>query len=164
MNINLKKLIFRGIILYCVLFSFMHFIVYKQVALGAMYYYIDNVNTSTTRENIDSIEIIYDFKIGSQYGIQIKYIDEPELNYRYTYYIRTQELKFSYAQNQNHIEVDDKSLKNEIYVHTHSEDIFTGNQHYKLRVSMPYTLRGYIYNLRVSMYDTFKDYIHNLFN
>lgn len=159
MNLN-KKLYFkwalRGLIIYSILFSFMHFVVYKQVALSSIYYYIDNVNTSTTREKIDTLTIIYDFKRGSHYSIKIKYIDEPEFRYDYDYDIRKQDLSFSNIY-KNSISIgsiknfeedfDVNSLKNEIYVHTHREDIFNEWQHYKLRISIPYTFWDYMYNL-----------------
>lgn len=82
----LKIILLIFIIFLLIKYVLCEFIIAKKIAESATNKYLQILNID--KDEIESQEIFYDFKLGSQYNILIKYKNEPNLKYYYNYLIR----------------------------------------------------------------------------
>ena len=95
MKINknkIKKIILFFILIFVILWCLYSFVLARQIATSAINSYLDTININ--KEDIQSLDIKYDFKVGSRYLIEIRYKDEPDLRYEYRYIIFKNKLVF----------------------------------------------------------------------
>ena len=138
MKINknkIKKFILFFILIYVILWCLYSFVLARQIATSAINSYLDNININ--KEDIESLEIKYDFKIGSEYLIKIRYKDEPDLSYEYYYKINDSKLVFFTVFNKGVSVRIDKEI---IPTHESFEHIY-GDE----KLEMKYSLFDYIY-------------------
>lgn len=79
------------IIIYSIVWSVYHFVIAKEISESAINVYLEEINVN--KEEINYMEIRYDFKRGSIYNIDIKYKDELDLEYHYEYKINKGKFK-----------------------------------------------------------------------
>lgn len=93
----MKKILFKSkkntillIILVLLVYCIYYFILAREISDSAINSYLKTIHID--EKEISSLEIFYDFKIGSQYNIIIEYKNEPNLKYEYTYKIKKNKL------------------------------------------------------------------------
>ncbi len=141
MKINknkIKKFILFFILIYVILWCLYSFVLARQIATSAINSYLDNININ--KEDIESLEIKYDFKIGSEYLIKIRYKDEPDLSYEYYYKINDSKLVFFTVfeglYGGSDITIDKKIIPtHESFEHVYGDE----------KLEMKYSLFDYIY-------------------
>lgn len=122
-----------------------HFIISKKIAISATNSYLENI--SINKEEIKSLEVKYDFKIGSQYKIKIRYKNEPNLEYRYEYRINKGKLIASSIENINFSTEIDKEI---IPIHEtpdHVKSLYNSNSNEFKIIEMKYSFFDYIKDL-----------------
>ena len=101
-NKKRKFLILIITLIFIIIWFIYEFILAKTISNSAINSYLETINVDN--KEIQSLEINYDFKIGNRYNIIIKYKDEPNLEYRYTYRINKRKLIASSINNINSVE------------------------------------------------------------
>ena len=132
MKINknkIKKFILFFILIYVILWCLYSFVLARQIATSAINSYLDTININ--KEDIQSLDIKYDFKIGSEYLIKIRYKDEPDLIYEYYYKINDSKLVFFTVFNKG---VSVKIDKEIIPIHESFEHIY-GDEKFEIKYS-----------------------------
>ena len=136
---SIKLLILSIILIYSAVWATYNFIVAKKIATSAVNSYLENININ--KEEISSLNIRYDFKIGGQYNILIKYKNEPNLKYEYTYEINKQKfILFTIFDKGDDIGIE----KNIIPMHELPEHIDILYSNSKQKVEMKYSFFDYI--------------------
>lgn len=142
---NIILLILSIILIYSIIWSIYHFIISKNIAISAINSYLENIKIN--KEEIKSLEVKYDFKIGSQYNIRIRYKNEPNLEYRYEYRINKGKLISSSIENINFSKKIDKEIIPIHETHDHIKSLYNSNSSEFKIIEMKYSFFDYLKDL-----------------